>query len=205
MADDPTTDPQDDPQEPTAPAVPGPPPDPAPQAQPVPDPPKPAPPKDTWRPPTKAEWEDAQAKLKASNAENAERRKKLAKYEQERESEQEKAIREAVEAERTANAPRIIRTEAKSALLSAKARAERVPALIKLLDNDKLGVDDDGDVTGLDDQVKQLAKEYPEFFVQDKEPEPAPEKKTVPKVPGKTTPADEPRTLGEKIVALHNQ
>jgi hypothetical protein len=207
MADDPTTEPQDEPQEPPAPADPAPTPEPAPQAQPVADPPKPAPPKDTWRPPTKAEFDEIQAKLKASNAENADRRKKLAQYERERETEQEKAIREAVEAERKANSPRIIRTEAKSALLSAKARPERIAPLTKLLDTDKLTVNEDGDVVGLDDEVKRVAKEYPEFFVTDSAPAPAPEpeRPKVPKVPGKVEAADKPRTVGEKIAALQGQ
>jgi hypothetical protein len=145
--------------------------------------------------------------LKASNAENADRRKKLAQYERDAETAQEKAIREAVEAERSANAPRLIRSEAKIAFLGAKARPDRVAALTKFLDNDKLAVDDEGNVTGLDSQVAQLTKDYPEFFVTESapEPEPEPERPRVPKVPGRVDPADKPRTVGEKIAAQQGQ
>lgn len=201
MADDPTTEPDNDEPEPQEPQD-----QPEPEEEPDDDAakqepkpaPKPAPPKTASKQPIAAEFEALQKKVRDLNRENADRRKKLEQYERERETEQDKAIREAVEAARSENKPRIVAAEAKVALLAAEARPERVTALTKFLDLDKIEIDGD-DVTGLEDQVAALRDEYPEFF---RQPEPAPKKPSVPKVPGKSQPAaDEPRSIGERVMA----
>lgn len=167
--------------------------------KPTPPPVKPA---DEWKPPTKAEYEELARKLKDSNAESAARRKKLEAFERERETEQEKAIREAVEAANAATKPRIVKAEARSALASADARPERITALLKFLDMDKINLDGDN-VTGLDAEVTRVKDEYPEFFKADKPEEPA--TPPTPKVTvGSKKPADTPRTAGEKIAASLN-
>lgn len=195
------------PEVPEAPEVEAPATEPAPAAA-KPEPPKPAPPKTTG--PTQAQLDELQrkldetaAKLKTVNGESAERRKKLEALEREQESAQEKAIREAVEAANEANKPRIVKAEARVALSAADARPERIVALTRFLDMDKITVDGD-DVSGLDDQITKLKTEYPEFFKTDEPAEPV--KPPTPKIPvGNKPPADKPRTIGEQIVAARNQ
>lgn len=161
---------------------------------------KPADKADSWKPPTKAEWDESQKKLREVNAESASRRKKLDALETAQLSDSEKKVREAVDAANAANKPRIVKAEAKVALVGADARPERVAALTKFLDLDQIDIDGDN-VTGLDDQVVKLKSEYPEFFKADKPEEP--EKKTTPKIPvGNRPPADKPRTIGEQIAAM---
>jgi hypothetical protein len=202
MADDDTTvtEPQDEPDETLEPDT-----EPEPVKQ---ETPKPGPPKDGWRPPSKTEWEALQTKLKDSNKENAARRKRLEEFERAAETAQERAVREAADAARSESKPRIVRAEAKLALLSAEARPERIAALTKFLDLDRIEIDGDG-VTGLDDQVKALKAEYPEFFKQpepEKKPEPEPERPKVPRVPVRgQEPADQPRSIGERVMAARRQ
>lgn len=177
-------------------------PSPKPEA-PKPEAPKPAPPKDGWTPPSKAEFEDLQRKYKATNAENADRRKKLEAFERERESEQEKAVREAREAALLENKPAVVDAKAESAFLRADARPERVEALTRFLNLDEIQVEG-RKVTGLDDQVTKLKSEYPEFFKAETAPEEP--KKVTPKIPvGNKPPSDKPRTIGEQIAAMRNQ
>jgi hypothetical protein len=177
--------------------------DPAPAAA-KPEPPKPAPPATSG--PTQAQVDELQRKLdetaanlKKANAESAERRKRLDALEKEQETAQEKAIREAVEAANEANKPRIVKAEARVALSAADARPERIAALTRFLELDKITVDGDN-VTGLEDQVTKLKAEYPEFFKSEEPTEPA--KTATPKLPvANKPPADKPRTIGEQIAA----
>src|SRR3954463_16313363 len=93
-------------------------------ADPNPEVPNPAPPAtktDAWTPPTKAEFDAVQVKLREANAESAARRKKLDALERAQESEAEKKVRDAVDAANEATKPRIVRAEAKLALHAADA------------------------------------------------------------------------------------
>jgi hypothetical protein len=173
-----------------------------------PDAPKPAPPATSG--PTQAQLDELQRKLdetaanlKKANAESAERRKRLDALEREQETAQEKAIREAVEAANEANKPRIVKAEARVALASADARPERIAALTRFLDLDKITVDGD-DITGLEDQVAKLKTEYPEFFKNEEPAEPV--KPATPKLAvANKPPADKPRSIGEQIAAARGK
>lgn len=168
MADDPT---------PTTPPVPAPAPTPAPE-----------PPPAEWKAPTKVEWEAHQAELQRVNAESAGRRVKLKELEKQHETDAEKAKREAMEAATALYKPTAIKASAKSALLEADAKTDRVAALAGLLDVSKLDIDDKGGITGLDAEVKRVKAEYPEFFkVEGEKPR-----------PGKLTPGGKPPATGEK-------
>lgn len=100
-------------------------------------------------------------------------RKELADLKQANEGAEEKAVREARE---TADAeagkkykPLIIRTSARAELVAAGVKADKVNRLIKLLDLDEIEVDDDGEVSGLTDQVDTLKDEWPELFAAEEE------------------------------------
>jgi hypothetical protein len=141
-----------------------------------------------WKPPTKAEYEAIQAKLSAANAESAGRRVKITELERKNETDAERVKREALEEATSVYKPTAIRASAKSALLEADAKTDRVAALSGLLDVSKLDIDDKGEITGLDAEVKRVKAEYPEFFkVEGEKPR-----------PGKLTPGGKPPATGEK-------
>lgn len=117
-----------------------------------------------WKPPTKAEYEALEAKLSAVNAESAGRRNELKELKLKSETDAERIKREALEEATTVYKPTAIRASAKSALLEADAKTDRVAALSGLLDVSKLDIDDKGEITGLDAEVKRVKAEYPEFF-----------------------------------------
>lgn len=175
MADDPTPEP-----EPTDPVDDPTPTDPESEPDPTPDP------EPEWTPPSREEWEalqaekkDAADKLKKSNADAGRHRAKVKELEKQNEDESTRATREALEAAQARYKPVV----AKSALLEAQARTDRVGALIKLLNMDSLEFDGNDEVTGLDIEVSRLQDEYPEFFTQPEaeKPEPAPAPKAAPR------------------------
>lgn len=71
---------------------------------------------------------------------------------------------EGTKAERERSDGRLMRSEAKSALIAKGADAAKVKRLIALVDYSDLEVDDDGEVEGLEDAIDDLVSEYPELF-----------------------------------------
>ena len=163
---------------------------------------------DEWKPPTREEWEklqkaqkDAADKLSKVNKESTQRRLKIRELESQNEDDAAKAQREALEAAQARYKPVV----AKSALLEANARTDRVGALIKLLNMDSLEFDGADEVVGLDLEVTRLQDEYPEFFTQPEAEKPAspPAPKPAPKAAAasKKPARDEPKSAGDIIAA----
>jgi murein L,D-transpeptidase YcbB/YkuD len=163
---------------------------------------------DEWKPPTREEWDkhqkalkDAADKLSKVNKESTQRRLKIRELEAQNEDDAAKAQREAAEAAQARYKPVV----AKSALLEANARTDRVGALIKLLNMDSLEFDGNDEVVGLDLEVTRLQDEYPEFFTQSEPEKPAslPAPKPAPKAAAasKKPARDEPKSAGELIAA----
>jgi hypothetical protein len=127
-----------------------------------------------WTAPTKDEWEKTQKALAKANSESKTRREELAAARKATEDDTGKAAREASEAAERKFKPVAVRAAAKSAFLEAGLQGvtpERVAKLVRMLDLDAIGIDDDGDVTGLEEQVKSVKADYPELFAaQDKKP-----------------------------------
>jgi hypothetical protein len=164
---------------PTAPPVPAPAPTPTPEPAPA-----------EWKPPTKAEYEAMQAKLSATNAESAKRRVELSELKKQHETDADKAKREADESAAARYKPTAVKASARAALLEADAKTDRVAALAKLLDVSKLDIDDNGEIAGLDAEVKRVKAEFPELFKAEGEGE-------KPK-PGKLTPGGKQTPAAEK-------
>ncbi len=123
--------------------------------------------KTAWTPPTEAEWKAAQDKLKKANAQAAAHRKEADELKRKGESETETKAREAAEnASKAAEStwkPRIVKQAARAAL--AEAGLTGTPdRLLRLVDVDAVEIDDEGEISGLDDQIKALKKDYPELF-----------------------------------------
>lgn len=128
----------------------------------------------------------------------------LDKLRQQNESEQEKRLREAIEAERSSWTPKFVKQEARAALRDADAKKDRVAELTQFLDLSQIEVKGET-VTGLEGQITQLKTKYPEWFTQPKPASaPEPEKKPVPKVPVKNQPVAAPtKTPGQIIAARY--
>lgn len=163
-------------------------------------PPATDPPVDDWKAPTKDEWERTQAALKKANDEAKTHRLKLRDAQKATEDADGKAAREAAEAAERRYKPVAVRSAARAAFLEAglaDARPERVSKLLRMLDLDSLDVADDGDVTGLADQVAGIKADYPELFAKTKTP--------APRIDGSNRNAGNgqftPKTTGEKIMA----
>lgn len=84
---------------------------------------------------------------------------------------EEKIRREAEEAAMAKAKPGLVRTAAKDAfkaaglILPEKGSHDTAFARVtRLINLDDVDVDDDGEVTGLDDQVKAIKRDYPELF-----------------------------------------
>lgn len=120
-----------------------------------------------WTPPTKAEFDKMQRDLAAANLESKNRREKLQELQRASEDADGKAARERAEAAEAKYKPVAVKAAAKAAFLEAGLAAvtpEKLARLTRMLDLDSIDITDDGDVKGLDDQVKALKAEFPEMF-----------------------------------------
>ncbi|MGY0062838.1 phage scaffolding protein [Streptomyces sp. LZ34] len=155
---------------------------------------------DGWTPPTREEWEAHQAKLKAASGEAAARRKYLKqhgidpktgeKIQKDPEPEEEEApaakeqqtqglsqaeLKRAVDkavTETQLTGRRQMRTFAvgfNKALSEAGWNGTRLDSLMKLLDLDDVDIDE-GEITGLTEQLETLKSEWPEFFKRTRNP-----------------------------------
>ncbi len=118
---------------------------------------------DDYVPPSKDDFVKMQAALQKANREATKNRLALKELrEKAEEGNSETEVEKARKAAEASWKPRVVKSAAKAALLSAGAgKPER---LLKLVDVDKCDVDEDGDVVGLEDQIDELREEYPELF-----------------------------------------
>lgn len=121
---------------------------------------------DDWTPPSKEDYEKVQKALAKANAEAKQRREQLQALQRQSEGDAEKTAREAQEAAERKLKPVAVRAAAKAAFLEAglQGGSERVAKMTKLLDLDALEIDDDGEVSGLAEQVATVKADYPELF-----------------------------------------
>lgn len=163
--------------------------DPAPEPEPAGPEPEPV---DDWAAPTREEWEESQEKLRSASAEAANRRKwlKAAGYDPKTgnklqpdpepepaaapakdaaqgltDADMKRAVERAV-TETQLKGTRQMRTFAvgfNKALSEAGWNGTRLDSLMRLLDLDDVDIDD-GEITGLTEQLDTLKAEWPEFF-----------------------------------------
>lgn len=141
-----------------------------------------------WKPPSKDEWAKMQRALAKANTEAKTRRDQLTQLRTTSEDDAGKAAREQAEAAEKKFKPVAVRSAAKSAFLEAglqNATADRVAKLVRMLSLDDIVIDDDGDVSGLDEQVAAIKADCPELFT--------PTEKRVPRI----NTSDRPGTNGK--------
>jgi hypothetical protein len=177
---------------------------------------KPKPEKDTTKPaPTAEDWAKLEAAMlnertlrKKREGQIAEMRKERKAAEVTGDTEEADKIRKAEDAAAARYKPVAVRAAAKAALLEANFQnptEERVKKLIRRLDLEEIDVDDDGDITGLQDQIDQLVDDFPELFTAPATPAPAesPALKKTPRVSMSNKPPVEqkPKSTAERIAA----
>jgi hypothetical protein len=115
--------------------------------------------------PTAEEWKKTQEALTKANAEAKKHRLALraAKKTAASSEDTEDAAAKAEAAAAAKWKPKVVNSAAVAAL--AEAGARNPERLVKLVEHDDLDVDDDGTVSGLDDEVDRLKEDYPELFV----------------------------------------
>jgi len=121
---------------------------------------------DKFTPPSEVEWKKVQRKLKRANTQAQNLRTELDSKEKsgkEVDADTEKKFRDEgrSEAEKVWK-PRFVKQAAKAAF--SQAGAKSVDRLIRMLDLEEIDVDEDGDIDGLDEQIRDLKKEVPELF-----------------------------------------
>lgn len=123
--------------------------------------------KPTGDAPSGDELKQLRAALKKANSQAAASRKEADDLRKKTESESEAAVRTAkeqaaAEVEGTWR-PRAVRLAARAALIEA-GLIGKPDRILRLIEVDQVEVDDDGEVTGLEAQIRELKKEYPDLF-----------------------------------------
>lgn len=172
--------------------------------------------KDPAKPaPTAEDWEKLEAAMlnertlrKKREGQIAEMRKERKAAEVTGDTAEADKIRKAEDAAAARYKPVAVRAAAKAALLEANFQnptEERVKKLIRRLDLEEIDVDDDGDITGLQDQIDQLVDDFPELFTVPAIPASAPvaAPKKTPRVSTSNKPPVEqkPTSTGASIAA----
>jgi hypothetical protein len=97
----------------------------------------------------------------------------------------------------------IVRTEAKSMLLAAGLK--QAPArFVRMIDLDEVEVDDDGTISGLEDQIDGIKTDFPELFPDEDDEEPKRRRRTSSRKPGTDSdrrPPTKAKSSAEKIAA----
>jgi hypothetical protein len=165
---------------------------------------------------TAADWDRLEAAMQNERTLRKKREGQIAEMRKERkaaeatgDTEEADKIRKAEESAAARYKPVAVRAAAKAALLEANFQnptEERVKKLIRRLDLEEIDVDDDGDITGLQDQIDQLVDDFPELFTTPAAPTApaAPATKKPPRVSTSNKPPvtqKEYKTTGEKIAA----
>ena len=119
---------------------------------------------DVYKPPSEYEWRKVQRALKRANKEAENLRKSTETVDDADKEETEKKIRqEAVKESDARWKPVVVKQAARAAL--AEAGLIKPPnRLLRMLDMDDIDVNEDGEIDGLDEQIRDFKKEFPEFF-----------------------------------------
>lgn len=174
--------------------------------------------KDTAEPERTAEdWKRLETAMQNERTLRKKREGQIAEMRKERkaaevtgDTEEADKIRKAEEAAAARYKPVAVRAAAKAALLEANFQnptEERVKKLIRRLDIEEIDVDDDGDITGLQDQIDQLVDDFPELFTAPPAAPAAAAPAATKKTPRVSTSNKPPviqrefKTTGEKIAA----
>lgn len=134
-----------------------------------------------WTPPTKQDWENVQLALKKArqDARQAKREAKAGTSAEGGSTEApdvDKAVKEATTATEARYKPMVVKAAARAAFAEAglvmpKGNGDAAMGrVIRLLDLDDLDIDDDGQVSGLVEQIDDIKADFPELFASTRRP-----------------------------------
>ncbi|WP_274029458.1 phage scaffolding protein [Streptomyces sp. MMBL 11-1] len=120
--------------------------------------------KDAWKAPTEYEWKKVQRALKRANKEAADLRGKSGTDAASAVEETERKAREEATQEAESRwKPMLVKQAARAALAEA-GLIKNPNRLLRMLEMDDIEVSEDGEIEGLDEQIHDFKKEFPEFF-----------------------------------------
>lgn len=117
-----------------------------------------------WKPPSEYEWRKVQRALKRANKEAENLRRNTETVDDAAKEENEKKVRDAAVKESDARWKPIVVKQAARAALAEAGLVKNPNRLLRMLDMDDIDVSDDGEIDGLDEQIRDFKKEFPEFF-----------------------------------------
>lgn len=123
-----------------------------------------------WTPPTQQDWENVQLALKKAR-QDARAAKRTAPPAEDA-PDVDKAVAAASEAASAKYKPLVVKAHARAAFAEAglvmpKGKTDAALArALRLLDLGDIDVDDNGEVTGLTEQIEEIKGEFPELFAQ---------------------------------------
>lgn len=124
-----------------------------------------------WTPPTQQDWDNVQLALKKAR-QDARAARKVVKPEGEDAPDVDKAVAAASEAAGAKYKPMVVKAHARAAFAEAglvmpKGKTDTALArVLRLLDMADIDVDDDGEVSGLSEQIDDIKSDFPELFAQ---------------------------------------
>jgi len=121
------------------------------------------PPVDEYTPPSKEEWAKVQNALAKDRADAKKHREALKALKESQQTDDEAKIEEATKATAAKYRKPLVNTALKSALAEAGLKGDATKYL-KLIDTDAIDLDDDGELTGVDEQVSTFKSDFPELF-----------------------------------------
>lgn len=153
------------------------------------------PPTDAWTPPSREEWERTRATIERLNGEQkAAREAALAASRAKGEQDAHAAAEQAAE---NKYRPLIINNAATAALVAAGA--DKPDRLLALINRDKVTINPDGTVVGLEAEVAALKKEWPELF---RKPAPTPAQVGAPNPGGAAPKKSTAERLAERMMGV---
>lgn len=119
---------------------------------------------DVYKPPSEYEWRKVQRALKRANKEAENLRRNTETVDDADKEENEKRIRQEAAKESDSRWKPIVVKQAARAALAEAGLVKNPNRLLRMLDMDDIDVSEDGEIDGLDEQIRDFKKEFPEFF-----------------------------------------
>lgn len=117
-----------------------------------------------WKPPTEYEWRKVQRALKRANKEAENLRRNTETVDDAEKEENDKKLRQEAVKEADARWKPVVVKQAARAALAEAGLIKNPNRLLRMLDMDDIDVSEDGEIDGLDEQIRDFKKEFPEFF-----------------------------------------
>lgn len=120
-----------------------------------------------WAPPSRQDWDNVNLALKKARRDARAARRGTVSGTAEQlggAPDVERVTREATSAVEARYKPMVVKAQARAAFAEAGLKGDSVARVVRLLDLDDLDIDDEGSVTGLNEQIEEIKQDFPELF-----------------------------------------